>query len=96
MCGPKPPFPIHIHTPIMVLYYKQRQDASSVMTRHSARREIGIRVSSENCKLRGLGMFLYRKICSAVYKIQAKTRLMKSQEVSFGVCKHRSLLNICS
>lgn len=67
---------------------------SSLMTLHSNRRKIGIRVSSENFKLRGLGTFLYRELFSATYKLQSKRRPMKSQEVSFGVCKHRSVLNI--
>jgi len=64
------------------------------MTFHSSRRKIGIKVSSENCKPRGLGMFLYRKLFSATYKLQAKRRPMESREVSFGVCKHRSIFDI--
>jgi hypothetical protein len=64
------------------------------MTLHSTLRKTGIRVSSENCKSGGLGIFQYRKLFSVTYKLQAKRRPMKSQEVGFVVCKRRSVLNI--
>lgn len=78
----------------MVLYYEEKKDVSSVTGLHSNWRKIGIRVCSENCDLRGLGIFVYRELFCATYKLQAKRRLTKGQKVSFGVCKHISALNI--